>query len=123
MENFTPEQRLANAIVEQAATDFRKAAKKFHKNKRVVDERAGYVHSQSAILEMGGVTPKKRYIAQRHIERTQGFMNRHKEKMDEATGVINECERFFKSAWYKLLTSVDGDYLISELRKECNIAG
>ena len=29
-----------------------------------------------------------------------------------------ECERFFRSGWYKALTSVDGEYLIQKLREE-----
>lgn len=29
-----------------------------------------------------------------------------------------ECERFFRSGWYKTLTSVDGEYLIKKLREE-----
>ena len=29
-----------------------------------------------------------------------------------------ECERFFRSGWYKTLTSVDGEYLITKLREE-----
>ena len=29
-----------------------------------------------------------------------------------------ECERFFRSGWYKTLTSVDGEYLINKLREE-----
>lgn len=29
-----------------------------------------------------------------------------------------ECERFFRSDWYKALTSVDGEYLIQKLREE-----
>ncbi len=31
---------------------------------------------------------------------------------------ITEIERFFRSGWYKMLTSIDGEYLISKLRKE-----
>lgn len=31
---------------------------------------------------------------------------------------IAEIERFFRSEWYKMLTSIDGDYLIAKLRKE-----
>lgn len=30
---------------------------------------------------------------------------------------IRECERFFRSGWYQVLTSVDGEYLIIKLRK------
>ena len=32
--------------------------------------------------------------------------------------VIGECEHFFRSRWYRILTKVDGEYLISFLRKE-----
>lgn len=31
---------------------------------------------------------------------------------------IKECERFFRSDWYQILTSVDGEYLMGRLRKE-----
>ena len=31
---------------------------------------------------------------------------------------IRECERFFRSGWYQVLTSVDGEYLIEKLREE-----
>ena len=31
---------------------------------------------------------------------------------------IRECERFFRSDWYQVLTSVDGEYLMNRLRKE-----
>lgn len=29
-----------------------------------------------------------------------------------------ECERFFRSEWYKSLTGVDGEFLINKLREE-----
>lgn len=31
---------------------------------------------------------------------------------------IGELERFFRSGWYQVLTSVDGKYLMDRLRKE-----
>ena len=31
---------------------------------------------------------------------------------------INQIERFFRSDWYKTLTKVDGEFLISKLRRE-----
>lgn len=31
---------------------------------------------------------------------------------------IREIERFFRSKWYGILTSIDGEYLIAKLRKE-----
>ena len=32
--------------------------------------------------------------------------------------VIIECERFFRSNWFLVLTSVDGEVLIEKIRKE-----
>lgn len=31
---------------------------------------------------------------------------------------IRECERFFRSGWYQVLTSIDGEHLMGKLRKE-----
>ncbi len=36
----------------------------------------------------------------------------------DAKAQIDELERFFRSGWYTALTTVDGEYLITELRKE-----
>jgi hypothetical protein len=32
--------------------------------------------------------------------------------------VISECERFFLSDWFKVLTNVNGEYLMRTIRKE-----
>ncbi|HIG0359661.1 TPA: hypothetical protein ACX96Z_001241 [Clostridium sporogenes] len=38
---------------------------------------------------------------------------------NESTKIMkDEVERFFRSAWYRELTSVDGEYLISKLQAE-----
>ena len=34
------------------------------------------------------------------------------------TDVIAECERFFRSEWFSVLTNADGEYLITNIRKE-----
>lgn len=67
-----PYERLGNAIVIQAARDYRAALKKLKKN------------------------PK------------------NKEVIEEAL----QIEKFFQSPFYQVLTFVDGEYLISQLRKE-----
>ena len=67
-----PYERLANAIILQAVTDYRSVLKKIRRN------------------------PK------------------NKDSVDEALRI----ERFFRSAWYSQLTSVDGEYLIRRLRDE-----
>ena len=38
----------------------------------------------------------------------------NREALDDAL----QIERFFKSQWYQVLTSVDGEYLINRLRRE-----
>ena len=35
-----------------------------------------------------------------------------------SAAVIAECERFFRSDWYSQLTNVDGECLITTIRKE-----
>ena len=35
-----------------------------------------------------------------------------------ASVMKRECERFFHSNWYSLLTSVDADYILNRIRKE-----
>lgn len=37
-------------------------------------------------------------------------------KRDKDT--INQIERFFRSDWYRQLTKVDGEFLISKIREE-----
>ena len=34
--------------------------------------------------------------------------------------VIEEIEKFFHSSWYRMLTKVDGNYLIEQLKREHN---
>jgi hypothetical protein len=63
-------ENLANGIIIQAVTDYRKALRGFSSNSK----------SSSAIAA--------------------------------------ECERFFRSEWFSVLTNVDGEYLIINIRKE-----
>ncbi len=67
-----PYEKLANAIILQAVSDYRAALKKVKKN------------------------PKNR-------EAIEGAL---------------QLEKFFRSEWYQVLTSVDGEYLIEKLREE-----
>ena len=67
-----PYERLANAIVLQAVTDYRVALKKIKANPR------------------------------------------NKDAINEAL----QIEKFFRSGWYSVLTSVDGEYLIKRLQEE-----
>lgn len=71
-----PYERLANAIVLQAVSDYRAALRKVRKH------------------------PKNR----------------------EALDTALQIEKFFHSQWYQTLTSVDGEYLITQLREEASQA-
>ena len=67
-----PYEKLANAIILQAVSDYRRALRKVKKK------------------------PKNR---------------------DAIDGAL-QIERFFRSEWYQVLTSVDGEYLIEKLHEE-----
>ena len=32
--------------------------------------------------------------------------------------IVRECKRFFRSPWYRMLTKVDGEFLIDQLNRE-----
>lgn len=72
MSDITNYENLANAIILQAAKDYRMALKSLNANPR----------NRSALVEK------------------------------------DEIERFFRSGWFSVLTSVDGEMLIRSLQKE-----
>ena len=39
----------------------------------------------------------------------------------DAQADVSELERFFRSRWYSVLTSVEGEFLIRKLRAEYNL--
>ena len=39
----------------------------------------------------------------------------------DSKSVIEECERFFQSEWFNVLTNVDGMIIIASIRKEFEI--
>ena len=47
-------------------------------------------------------------------------LNRNSQNKD-ARRTVSEVEKFFRSDWYKTLTSVDGELLIKKLREESRI--
>ena len=67
-----PYERLANAIILQATSDYRRNLKKLKKN------------------------PQNR----------------------EVLNDVMQIEKFFRSHWYQVLTTVEGEFLIQKLRKE-----
>ena len=43
---------------------------------------------------------------------------KHHPKNKEAKLMIEDCERFFRSDWFGVLTSVDGQMLLKKLQEE-----
>lgn len=72
---MSPYQAIANAVVEQAAKDYRQALKAVFLNSR----------------------------------------NR------EAKAIVSECEAFFRSDWYGVLTGLDGETLMAKAREETEV--
>lgn len=54
------------------------------------------------------------------VEDYRGALKKLKKwpRNESAKIMKDEVERFFRSAWYRELTSVDGEYLISKLQAE-----
>lgn len=67
----------------------------------------GYEHLANAII----IQAVKDYrSALKRLRKKRG----NRDAMSDAM----ECERFFRSEWYKSLTGVDGEFLIKKLREE-----
>lgn len=61
-------------------------------------------------------------IARAAIDYKDALNRLEKRKRDkEAKGVKNECERFFKSRWFKQLTTADGAYLIRKIKESGSV--
>ena len=75
MNHFDPYESLANAIVIQAAKDYKTAYKKSQK----------------------------------------------RSQCKETQRELDDLESFFRSDWYRTLTSVDGEMIMERIRKECRI--
>lgn len=43
---------------------------------------------------------------------------KREKKSGRASHIRKECERFFKSEWFRTLTGADGKYVLAKLQKE-----
>lgn len=85
-------EKLANAIIIQAADDFRSYTKKL-KTLKAVDTRSMDAKA----------------------------LAKYKKKLDTVETDIREVVAFFYSDWYRCLTDVEPDAILDRLRKECGI--
>lgn len=90
-------EELANAIIERAAIDYRAALKRL----KPVPKK-----ERQDILEKLLKEEKKK-------KRKQG-----RTPLERAVWTKHECEEFFGSEWFCVLTSLDGKMLLIKLQKE-----
>lgn len=112
---MTHYESLANAIVVQAADDYRNALRylKEYPRTRELEEMAAFREKQWRRLEAerkakGLSGGKRKYSREELLLR----------KIEGCERDAEEIERFFRSDWYCTLTSVDGEMLIRRLREE-----
>ena len=99
-----PYLRLANAIIIQAAKDYRVALR----------EMRSYADIEAELLLYEKLLAKKEVKQDEEKDRLLASLKRVKAD-------IKEIEDFFHSRLYSILTDVNGDYILDGLRKEVGV--
>ena len=100
---------LANAIIERAVKDYRAAQKKL---KNLSDEKRKELYENLLKEEAEKKTPEYK------LKEKKG--RKKKTAQDRAVLTFYECENFFRSKWFCVLTTLDGNELIRKLQEEVN---
>lgn len=82
---------LANAVIMQTVIDYRSAHKRLKKYLRKMETSKTLSRMQECALYM---------------------------KIKAARKTIRECERFFVSSWFNMLTALDGEVLLKKLKED-----
>ena len=96
-DDLNPFENLANGIILQAVKDYKESLKDIKKMVKEHQETIKREHSREEL---------------KRIKKDFRF------DLNRKTRVKEEVERFFNSEWFKQLTSVDSEYLISKLKEE-----
>lgn len=115
---LTPYEALAGVIIEQAAKDYRRAAKYLKKHPRT-DELTAEIAAQLA-------EKKKRREERQKLNLPPMREKKSKEEqlldnIQSNERVVSETERFFHSDWFSKLTNLDGHWLLERLKKEMEV--
>lgn len=92
-------QALANAIVVQAAEDYRRARKYLKKHPK----------TSELVARVEAMTPR---------ERSRTREGRLLNEIIRQENMAAECERFFRSQWCSCLTKADGVFILRKLEEE-----
>lgn len=112
---MNPYEALGNAIITQAADDYRKAAKFLKKHPRT-DELEADVAAQLAEKKKQREERKKHNLPKAREKKSKE--ERLLDSIQENERMVTETERFFHSKWFAQLTEVDGQWLLEKLKKE-----
>lgn len=99
-------ENLANAIIEQAAADYRKNPK----TRKWYDARLR--KAEYRLKEIVKTNDKDR------IRKAISYRDSLQNKIAGVDADQQSIERFFHSEWYQMLTKVDGDMVLQALRME-----
>lgn len=141
-----PYQNLANAIVEQAAEDYRVASIFLAKHPSPPKEEDYLTEEQIEILQMPqhrtmvehwllkrAKPPYKdevlwevetakwwRIEQQRRVRKTEEFKNfkQRRHSWEQWRYTLDDCEKFFRGDWIKMLTRLDGEEILNRLKEE-----
>lgn len=108
-------ENLANAIIEQVVTDYRRVAKFLKKHPRT-DSLEAVVATQLADKEKRREEWKNLKIPKEREEKSKE--ERLLDSIQESERMAAETERFFHSKWFAQLTSLDGQLLFEHIKKE-----
>ena len=111
---MNPYEALANAIIEQAAKDHKKAAKFLKKNRRSKD--------LSEIVAAQAAEKQKRREERKALNLPAEREKQSPEERKLYTIISHETlrydtEKFFRSSWFGVLSNLDGELLLMRLKR------
>ena len=111
-----PYEALRNAIVVQAAEDYRASVRKIRRAKeklKPLEEKLSHL----MLIEAENDSAEARDLKWQ-INNTEIRINTQTKAINSAAREIVQIEKFFLSEWYESICSVSGELILKELRKE-----
>ena len=108
-------ENMANAIIIQAAEDYR-AARKYLKKHPRTEELEGAAAFRTAEHRKWAAERKERGLPK--VTEKPGPDERLLTKIKSQERVLVEVQQFFRSGWFATLTTVDGETLLRRLNEE-----
>ena len=102
---MNPYEELANAIVLQAVEDYRSNVKR----------RQWFVLK---LTDVASQFPKNEKTARLVVYKLRRKMKSYEKNIDQIDMDQLDIRKFFRSEWYKVLTGIDGEWLLREISEE-----